>query len=268
LEINLFGILGMTVTTPCKICATPAPVFGVCDFHNQAFLHRGFYTESLAPSGEQVTYHRCPSCGFLFTRHMDAWDGAAFLARVYNNDYPLLDTNFVGGRPGGIASFLFSLFSHRIKTLRTLDYGGGNGLLALLLRSFGTRESQTYDPYAAGQTEPVGTFDLVTCYEVLEHSPDPHKTAADIVRFMGPESLLIFSTEMQPDDIETQRLNWWYVNPRVGHVSFHTHETLARLFAPHGLTIESANANLHFAYRTFPDWAERLHPPASVLPRI
>jgi hypothetical protein len=42
-------------------------------------------------------------------------------------------------------------------------------------------------------------------------------------------------------------LNWWYAGPRNGHISLYSAEALRRLFATHGMTVQSYSAGLHCA---------------------
>jgi hypothetical protein len=50
--------------TACKICAGPAPLYGVVDFHRGCEIPGG---KRLPLSGIPVHYRRCTVCGFLFT---------------------------------------------------------------------------------------------------------------------------------------------------------------------------------------------------------
>ena len=58
--------------------------------------------------------------------------------------------------------------------MRVLDYGGGNDVLCHTLRANGFKEAVTYDPMVPEHAlKPAGKLDLVTCFETLEHLPDP-----------------------------------------------------------------------------------------------
>lgn len=254
----------MTETPPshpplCKICGTPSVFFDRCDFHNNASLHRGFYSLPLDPSGVLLDYHQCPLCGFLFTDFMDKWNGADFSHYVYNKEYPLIDGSFNGYRAGALANTLYLGFSDQLKTLDFLDYGGGTGIQAALLRAFGARRAETYDPFGAGE-RPQGTFHVVTSLEMLEHSLSPKETIADWLRFTSEDSLVFFTTETQPESIQVQKCKWHYINPRVGHVSLHNKETLRRLFAPHGFELFHITPAMHVAFRCYPLWASGFIP--------
>jgi SAM-dependent methyltransferase len=106
-------------------------------------------------------------------------------------------------------------------------------------------------------------FDLVTCFETLEHMPDPTRGAADIAALLKPDGLLLFSTLVQPADFDAQGMQWWYIGPRNGHVTLHSRASLTALWAGQGLQLASFNDNMHTAFRTLPPFAQHLMPSAA-----
>ncbi len=102
-------------------------------------------------------------------------------------------------------------------------------------------------------TPPEGKFDLVTCFETLEHLPDPMAGVADIVRYVAEPGAVFYSTLTQPDDLERQGMSWWYVGPRNGHISIFSKQALAMAWARHGYRNASFNAGMHLAFRTLPE---------------
>ena len=77
-------------------------------------------------------------------------------------------------------------FVTRAPGIRILDYGGGNGRLAQHLVARGLNAS-SWDVMAADQHRPLaGNFDLVTCFEVMEHTTTPIETFAEILSFLTP----------------------------------------------------------------------------------
>lgn len=141
-----------------------------------------------------------------------------------------------------------------------LDYGAGRGLFAALLRESGYGGAVGYDPFFGDDAPPDGRFDVVSCFEVMEHMVDPGQGAADLARYLAPEGLLVFSTLVQPADIEAQGISWWYAAPRNGHVSLHTRESLRLLLGRQGLTVYSHSDALHFAYAQIPAFARHFLP--------
>lgn len=88
-----------------------------------------------------------------------------------------------------------------------LDFGGGNGATTEYLKASGFTNALSYDPISRPDDPlPAHLFDLVTCFEVLEHANNP----MDIGRRLAALSkgMVLFSTLVQPADIETQKLRW------------------------------------------------------------
>ncbi len=237
---------------PCKCCGTRAPLFGVVDFHKHSQLH---YPVALGVSGIPIYYYRCPGCGFIFSTAFDHFTMEDFHRWIYNEDYLQVDRDFLEARPRTNAAFLYDLLA-RQRPQVILDYGGGNGLLAEMLRATGFR-ADTYDPFVAQFAErPQQRYDCIVSFEVAEHSTDPAHTFADMNELLQDPGVIIFSTLIQPDTIEKEGLNWWYAGPRNGHVSLYTRASLLALGQPHGLQLASLNDNLHLFYRNIPDFAK------------
>jgi len=174
---------------------------------------------------------------------------------VYNEEYLLVDPDYAGRRARSNAEFLAQLFAEA-RPGRILDYGGGGGLLADGLRTAGFPEVESYDPFVPlHASRPAGRFDCVVCFEVVEHSTDPEGTFTDMMDFLAEPGLILFSTVLQPEDIDRQGLNWWYAGPRNGHVSLYSRESLQALIEPQGFACASFNPGLHVLYREVPDFA-------------
>lgn len=241
----------------CKICGVPSPLFGVVDFHKSCIEAQG---KRLAFSGYPVYYRRCPQCAFTFTTAFDTWEWDDFRAHIYNDDYIVVDPDFVELRPASNAHLIAGSFPDAKTSLRILDYGGGNGVLAARLREAGF-SATTYDPYSVLNELPGERFDLVTCFEVLEHVPTPQETVARLVALLKQPGAILFSTLLQPKEFAAMGLNWWYAGPRNGHVSLYSSQSLALLFQPHGMKVASFGDNLHLAYGQKPPFAAHLKIP-------
>jgi 2-polyprenyl-6-hydroxyphenyl methylase/3-demethylubiquinone-9 3-methyltransferase len=227
----------------CKICSAAAPLFGAVDFHRSCVEPAGL---RLAPSGHLVHYHRCGTCGFLFTAALDEWTIEDFAEHVYNAGYAAMDPEYRETRPARMARMVSAAFAASREGLRVLDYGGGDGLLASLLRD-AAFDAESWDPFVEGGAPPDRRYDLITCFEVLEHVPDPHGTAAAIAGLLSPGGMLLFSTLLQPPDIAAQSMGWWYIGPRNGHVSLFSAESLSRLWAALGMRMDTLSEGLHCA---------------------
>jgi hypothetical protein len=241
----------------CKVCGTPSELFGVVDFHKSCEEARG---RRLALSGCPVYYRRCGQCGFAFTDAFDGWSQEDFQQQIYNADYVLVDPDFVEIRPTGNARLIADSFADARATMRILDYGGGAGLMAELLRAEGF-SAATYDPFSQFSTLPDERFDLITCFEVMEHVPWPRATARTMDGLLNREGAILFSTLAQPEAFAREGLGWWYAAPRNGHISLYSTAALALLFKPLGMRVISFNAAMHMAYRRVPTFARHLRLP-------
>lgn len=237
---------------PCKCCGAVACLYGVVDFHKNCEIIR---PKILELSGVPIYYYRCSECRFMFTTAFDHFTKADFQRYIYNDEYPLVDPDYQEARPRETAALLCGLFSGA-RPQRILDYGGGNGTLAELLRAAGFSQVDTYDPFVARfAAKPPHRYDCVVSFEVAEHSTDPKRTFADMNEFLMDPGVIIFSTLLQPADIEQNALNWWYAGPRNGHVSLYSKASLEKVVQPFGFKLGSFNDNLHVLVRQIPDFA-------------
>jgi SAM-dependent methyltransferase len=242
--------------TSCKICHQPAAFYGVVDFNRCCDIPNGI---KLPPSGALVAYRRCGGCGFLFTDAFDDWSESDFKTHIYNDGYHAVDPDYTQARPRNNAALVQQLFGADKADQRVLDYGGGNDVLCSELRAAGFPVATTYDPFVPEYSAaPAGKFGLITCFETLEHMPDPVKSIGAIVEKLAEPGLVLFSTLLQPPDIDTLGLNWWYVGPRNGHISLFSRDALVKAWRRHGCQTGSFNVNLHIAFRTLPEFAKRL----------
>jgi len=242
---------------PCKVCGAPAPPLGVVDFNRSCEDAKGL---RLPRAGVPVQYRRCTDCGLMFTDTFDDWTQADFEAHVYNAAYAAVDPDYVEKRPRAMAGAVIGAVGASRDELDILDYGGGNGRFAELMREAGFA-CETYDPFTPAFTHrPARRFNLITCFETLEHMPDPVGGAADIAALLADGGAVLFATLAQPPDIAAIGLGWWYIGPRNGHVTLHARGSLARLWARFGLAVVSFSDNTHVAFNAAapPAWVNRL----------
>jgi hypothetical protein len=244
---------------PCKICESPAPLYGVVDFNKCCEEARGF---RLPLSGVPIYYRSCPRCGFVFTDAFDDWSVDQFRAHIYNDDYGMVDPDYGTRRPSANALSVVDLWGAIKADTRVLDYGGGNDTLCAILRTQGFAAAITYDPMVPEfARRPPGKFDLVTCFETLEHLPDPAAGIAALVESVADPGMVFYSTLVQPPNLgEHGGPAWWYVAPRNGHISLFTKQALAWAWGRHGYKTVTVGANnvLHLAFRTLPSFLAHL----------
>ena len=222
---------------PCKVCDSPSPFFDVVDFNKGT----GGYV--FGPSGITLPWHRCGNCGFLFTPFFDDWASEDFRRYIYNDDYVLLDPDYLSSRPKGMAERISQLllgFEH----LRVLDYGSGANVLGARMKELGFPNVESYDPFSS-PVKPAGPFDVITCIEVIEHSPSPHSILADMRSFLAQDGCILIGESLQPPDIDTIRGGWWYVAPRNGHVSLYAARTFVTLAERTGLVFHRGAGHPH-----------------------
>src|SRR5205085_11099033 len=116
-------------------------------------------------------------------------------------------------------------------------------------RAGGFASVEGYDPFTSPQ-RPAGRFDIITCFETIEHSSSPRETIADLQSFMRPDGCIIVGTSLQPPNIDELRANWWYIAPRNGHVSIYSPAALERLASDAGLQFFAADGLMAFAAPT------------------
>jgi len=224
----------------CQICSSPKSSILTKPLN----VSCGDYFEGrrLFPAdSDNASLMECADCGFAAFTPLLTWSEQTFQDRIYNQDYPLCDPPFEDARPRRLASWLRA----QLHTETLLDYGGGRGTLAAMLRRTGI-DARSYDPFHADDPLPAHTFDVVTAFEVIEHVPDQKDLLQTLKRYCKDDGLLVFSTLLKPKRLTA---DWWYASPRNGHVCFHTEDSLQRLAALCGLRVQSLSAEMHIAAR-------------------
>lgn len=204
----------------CKCCGGLTRPFGTVD---AARSSEDRWEAVFAPAGVLIVYRRCRSCGFVFTPDFDTLSETEMAERIYNDDDARADPDFPHSHPRLFADLLSGRLAPLRDSLTAIDFGGGQGRLAALMRARGFRYD-SFDPYVDCTARPHGSYDLVTAFEVVEHSRSPLATFHDALAVLRPGGVLLFSTQLVPRSADT---GWWYIGPRNGHVSVHTDRSLA-----------------------------------------
>jgi len=244
---SLAGPAGMTLrqTEKCKICGAEAPLFEVVDFNRNC--HPQKYSHGLV--GVPVYFHRCNQCGFVFTRAFDEFSADNWRRFVYNEEYfANLDPDYKATRPRLNAEVLMAICKvFGQKNVLAAGYGGGNGALSTILRNRQI-EYYTHDPYDLSDIpeQYIGKFNVVSSFEVLEHTTNPTGTFRAILKLVGARFLLVLSTQCSHGLIDgTRRLAWHYVAPRNGHVSIYTRQSLRHIATTFTLDYLPVSRGLH-----------------------
>jgi hypothetical protein len=212
-----------------------------------------FLLETTVLFRHQVKYYRCTSCGQIQTEK-PYWLDEAYGTAIASLDIGLLDRSIRDSN----AVFRLAL-KHFDVSGRMLDYGGGYGVLVRLLRDKGLdfyrQDIYCQNIFALNQDLddlPPGnqTFELVTCFEVFEHTYEPLKLLETLTKY---GSNILISTLLVPGREISSPVDWWYIAPETGqHVTFYTMDSLQRLAEIFKLNLYSNGQSLHlFSKRKF-----------------
>ncbi|MCB1733927.1 MAG: class I SAM-dependent methyltransferase [Gammaproteobacteria bacterium] len=193
-----------------------------------------------------VDYFRCPHCGFLQTQE------PTWLDEAYNQAMSPLDIRLVA-RPLELAEITREILIRYFDADgRFLDYGGGTGLFTRRMRDLGL-DFYRQDKYATNVfaqyfdiqdlPDPEKGFELVTCFEVLEHLPDPW---VELDQVFALSKNVLCSTWLQPDDTIETLSNWNYLLTLHGqHVSFYTRRSMEIIADRYGVHYYTNGRHLH-----------------------
>jgi hypothetical protein len=226
----------------CKCCAGGTERFAVLD-SNRSGQDR--FGRVFPESDEYFTYWQCSVCGFVFSMDLDQLTSAELGRRIYNEDYLRADPDFLEQRPRFFAALLDRLLGPVKERIRGLDFGGGTGLLGTLMCERGFPEYETYDPYFGGSSVPRGRYNLMTAFEVMEHSRDPLATVREMLSLLEPGGVVLLSTILLPKDADP---SWWYIAPRNGHISIYSNRALRVLARRVGARCLSMDDGLHLLF--------------------
>jgi len=243
--------------TLCPVCYGTSALLDVVDFNKSCEEARGIF---LGLAGVPVYYSLCNNCGFCFAPEIAACKLEEFEENIYNDEYALVDPDYVKIRPEANAANLISTFGDVAHSIKHLDYGGGSGLLASILKE-SKWQSVSYDPFVDRNLniDQLGKFDLITSFEVFEHVPDVQHLMADLRSLLSPNGIVLFSTLLSDGNIHpNQRISWWYASPRNGHISLFSKNSLAILARNYEFNFGSFSAGSHIFFTKVPSWASHI----------
>jgi SAM-dependent methyltransferase len=244
----------------CPVCDCNSLPLDIVDLNKSCAEQQGKF---LPKSGKTIVYYLCPGCGFCFAPEMAMWSQSKFAECIYNQDYVLVDPDYIEIRPRNFAEKLIETFPLRASAFQHLDYGSGSGLMSNLLRERGW-QSVAYDPFVnrEAQIDQLGKFDLITAYEVFEHVPDPRQLMHNLSELLAPKGVILFSTLLSDGYLVPHRkLTWWYASPRNGHISLFSKQSLQVLAKDSAFHFGSFSEGSHCMWRSIPPWALHILPP-------
>lgn len=200
-----------------------------------------------------VKYYRCTETGFIQTEE-PFWLDEAYSEAITKLDIGLPDRNI------RLAESVNKILGvHFDVKAKYLDYAGGYGLFTRLMRDKGFDYYNT-DKYCKNlfaeyfdltDLPPNTRFELTTAFEVFEHLPDP---IAGIKEMLAYSDNLLFTTELQPEKLNSVD-DWWYFIPETGqHVSLYNKASLKYLADKLGYNFYTDGQTLHlFSKKKFSD---------------
>jgi hypothetical protein len=219
------------VKPSCKICGVETSV------HASATI-RGRHT---------ITYYRCDACQFIQTE-TPFWLPEAYAEPINRSDVGYLGRNF----------YLSEITPSVIRATGNpdgpfLDYGGGYGVFARLMRDRGY-DFRVFDRHCPNlfardfQLDELGAqkFELVTAFEVLEHLAEPSESIDEMLRLSDN---IFFSTDLAPLPLPRPD-EWEYFALDHGqHVSLYSLTAIQALARRHSVHVASNGRNLHLFSR-------------------
>jgi SAM-dependent methyltransferase len=255
---NPFCPTAIPASTHCKCCNKTSSLVAVMDAARSGTDVRAGYTVN-ALSGQAVYYYCCQSCGFTFTRAFDHWTPADFTRFIYNADYGRHDPAYADGERGTrTAADVCRQFGAYAAQLSVLDWGSGAGSFCTAMLEYGFARVAGYDPFVSEAADsPAGLYDMVTCFEVIEHVLEPMQLIESLAAHRKPQGAILISTLFCNQQVVNFGLeNWHYCVPRNGHISFMTPDALMHCAKRAGLRSYSFSEKAHVLFdRAFvPAW--------------
>ena len=186
----------------------------------------------------QAMLYKCRLCNCSFFAEPN-WLDEAYSKAISDLDTGLLE------RSVDISNVLTPfLFFSKFRKEPVLDFGGGIGVLARMLRDRGFRTS-SHDPLAESvfsiPLEDIPYSPVITMIEVLEHLTNPLDTLRDL---SSQSSLIFISTLAAPS--EGIAANWWYLLLDTGqHIFFPSSESFESIAKQLGWRYFGNGKNLH-----------------------
>jgi hypothetical protein len=205
-----------------------------------------------------IKYFMCSDCLFIQTEEPYWLEEAYNLGAISALDVGIISRNtYLATKTEDILDKLFPLdtLNPKVDNFTAIDYGGGQGIFVRMMRDLGYNFYRQ-DVYAENLYArffditdlPKNTkFSILTTFEVFEHLPNPIE---EINKMFNYSDILLFSTELQPIDVNEIE-NWWYIVPETGqHISLFNKVTLEKIAEILDVNLYTDSHSLHILSKT------------------
>ncbi len=168
-----------------------------------------------------IKYHYCENCGFLQTEE------PYWLDESYAESINVSDTGYIQRNINLSHKITILLILFFNKKAKFLDYAGGYGVFARMMRDIGFDfywdDLYTNNLFAKGfEHNKTQEYEAVTIFESFEHFVNPVTEIENLLKY---SKNIILSTELLPDPIPSLD-DWWYYGLDHGqHISFYGKKT-------------------------------------------
>lgn len=197
----------------------------------------------------QGDYYQCQSCHFVFVAN------PTWMAEAYQDPINIYDTGLMARnlRFANLTATFLSLFHRQAQPAAYLDYSGGYGIFVRLMRDRGFdflwQDAYAKNLLARGFEYHGQKISFSTCFEVLEHAPDPHQL---IESLKATSPVFLISTELVPDHLSP---DWAYLGPEHGqHICFFHAKSIAKIAELHQLHVLTRGSLHLFSLNPIPKW--------------
>ena len=178
-------------------------------------------------------YWRCECCGMIFLDPSLRLSSEEELSRYRTHDNSLENLGYVeflkqlwlpmeellNSSMGGLSK----------ESMRGLDFGCGPGPTLHQIASRSDYQMDLYDPYFYPIELTEGSYDFITCTEVIEHLASPSKEWMQLKNLLKPNGILGVMTYLYDGVIghgKTESFRDWSYRKDDTHISFYSKKTL------------------------------------------
>lgn len=201
--------------------------------------------KSLVRGKHLVSYQLCDTCDFLQTE-TPYWQEDAYSRTITLQDTGLLRRNISLSKRVALLLYHAGLTKGRF-----LDYAGGYGVMTRLMRDIGFdfywNDPYTTNLFAEGfEAEIDKSYDAITAFEFVEHSPNPMSEIQLILQYTD---IFIFSTELRPETVPPRE--WMYYGFAHGqHIGFYSKRCLEYIAEKIGVKLFTNKKSFHVLSRS------------------